>query len=119
MKQSELRIRDRYKYNKNILTYECEKKESVLVKKVPCLITVSDVSYGGIGINSSKMLMPDTVLSIRLSNENISREFNVKVKWCKINRFSENYSKYKGGLEFESVTRDDIVFMNKFINEIK
>ncbi|BEP29838.1 PilZ domain-containing protein [Helicovermis profundi] len=117
--KDELRVRKRYEYKRNILSYECEKKDDILIKKQPCLISVSDISYGGLGIYCNKKLKRDMMLGIKVNNESVSRNFNLKVKWCKFNELTDNSSKFKVGLKFEDLTRDDIIFINEIIRKIK
>lgn len=107
---SENRLRERHVYNKYILCYKCYNYDPSSKPKVPFVFNVTDISFGGMGITTEQRLSVGTVLSFRLSEDELSRVFTVEVIWCK-----ESSNIYKLGVEFKDIVKEDIIFLHTIV----
>lgn len=112
MEASENRRRERHRYDKNILCFQCTNTGTHKVK-IPFIISVRDISYGGMGIACKQLLPKGSKVSFRLTEDTDSRVFDVEVKWTK---FNGEY--YIMGTEFTSIVKEDIVFLFNTINNL-
>ncbi|WZL82337.1 PilZ domain-containing protein [Vallitaleaceae bacterium 9-2] len=108
---NEKRVRRRIDYKNHILCYnhipyDKGKKPDL----VPIRITIKNISYSGLGIISTKKLDKDDVLSFNLANTVEKREVCVQVVWC---RYSNG--EYEVGLKFINITKDTLLFLDRFI----
>jgi len=107
------RRRDRHKFIKHVLCYKCDQVPEKHVK-VPFLIEIHDISYGGLGIVTDYRMYKDMVLYFRLDIDDLRREFAVQVKWCKYEE-----GRFSSGVEFQDVVKDDIIFLHRIVHPLE
>lgn len=109
----DLRRRERYEYNKNILCFQCSNTGDHKVK-IPFIIKIKDISYGGMKIACSQLLPKDSLISFRFTENDISRVFNIKIIWSKFNG-----EFFVMGTEFIDVVKEDIIFLFRMIRPLE
>ena len=112
-KIDEKRRRERKEFEKHILCFKCELASGMPKIKIPFLFQVKDISYSGMKIQTNNILYPDAKLYFKFDADVQHREFCVRVVWC---RFSG--SEYISGIEFQDLTKEDILFLHMIIKAI-
>ena len=110
------RRRERVEFEERILCYK-HIITSVNIKPdpTPIRIYIKDISYSGLGIICNRDLGRGDFLLFNLSGGGITKEFMLEVKWCKYAGGS-----YEAGLQFTSLTREMIIFLDSLIkNHLK
>ncbi len=106
-----MRRRQRLEFEESIL---CHKhiitSANIQPDSTPISINITDISYSGLGIKCDRDLGRGDFLLLNLINRGISKEYMLEVKWCKYAGGS-----YEAGLEFTSLTRDMIIFLDDII----
>lgn len=115
---TESRHRNRLEYFKNIFCFKYLTSEGELVTRAPFLLSLHDISYGGIGLDSNAKLEIDHILVFNLEYKGIIREFKAQIKWCKLLLSSDRNANYRFGASFLDLTYDDILFMNEILTHL-
>lgn len=108
----ENRNKNRHKYNKTILCFGCTNTGEYEVK-LPFLVTVNNISFGGIGIEAKQFVPKGAIITFRLAEDEGSRKFDIEVRWVK---YEDEI--YHIGTKFINIVKEDVVFLFNMIKKI-
>jgi len=105
------RNRDRVGFKYNIMCFKKINKKRIEDTAVAIRIQVNDISYGGVGITCNMPIETGEILVFNIVlKDSRKMEVYAEVKW-----HSYNAGKYKAGLEFKNLNRDDVVLIHDII----
>lgn len=110
---SENRQRERHKYNKNILCFECRGKDNKMTVPVPFLFSITDISYGGMGIQAKHLIPVGSVLSFRLAEDSEARLLKIEIRWYK-----RSDDVFVFGAQFKDMVKEDVIFLYNTIHSL-
>lgn len=106
----EMRVRTRFEIANNILCFKIHEPTGKLATKIPVLINIVDISYGGLGIITKQKLNIGSVLSFNVKYKFELFELSIKIKWSK---YIDNL--YKSGGGYVNLKYEDLIFIDKII----
>lgn len=107
----EQRRRQRLDFEERILCYKhIVTSINIRPDPTPIRIHIKDISYSGLGVACNRDLGIGDYLLFNLNSNGVSKEYMLEVKWCKYKGAT-----YEAGLQFTSLTRDMIIFLDSII----